>query len=316
MGILTEAASAPTQLQASLAAGLASISNNQTVSFQQYNKSVMVADGFVFWVASGSPVQVVGSLHRLSETVQEEDNTFGKNRIIFTTANEIDQFNTINPQTMWVGSLVTDGNTLLMSFNETAAVYQQAGLWHYSGDSVYPALQSQLVANANSLPTSPIVSNSLPIWLTQSSFAPVYPSFLVPDNITPPYIVAHVVPEATDVLGQFPTYTWPGVTSGTNNYLLPRSQLMVDRVHLTLYGFNNQKAIQYLSSLMDYSLNTDTFGFCNSPSIKDEKRVQSEIAVIAMKKTITIMASYYQSTADAVARKLILSASSSFTIGA
>ena len=63
-----------------------------------------------------------------------------------------------------------------------------------------------------------------------------------------------------------------------------------------------------MASLIDYSVNTDTFGFCNSPVIVDDKRTQVEISALAMKKHFTISASYYQSTADAIARRLILAA--------
>ncbi len=41
---------------------------------------------------------------------------------------------------------------------------------------------------------------------------------------------------------------------------------MRDKVRLTLYGLNNQQAIQFFQSLIDYSLNTDAFGFMNSPA--------------------------------------------------
>ena len=86
------------------------------------------------------------------------------------------------------------------------------------------------------------------------------------------------------------------------------TQLAKDRVRLTLYGFSNQLAIQYLVSLVEYSLDTENFGFGNSPAIRDAKRTQTELSVIAMKKVIDIDAWYLQSTSDAIARRLILSA--------
>jgi hypothetical protein len=89
---------------------------------------------------------------------------------------------------------------------------------------------------------------------------------------------------------------------------MPSSQLAKDRVRLTLYGLTNQQAIQFYASLIDYSLNTDNFGFGNSPVLKDAKRTQSELSVIAMKKTLDIDAWYFQTTSDAIARRLILSA--------
>src|SRR6202012_1175796 len=159
---------------------------------------------------------------------------------------------------------------------------------------------------------------SLPIWLGLAfefaadpplGDAAVFPSYFVPANITPAYVTAHMEPGETIAFGAFPNYAWPGTP--TPPYALqqmPSSQLMRDDVRLTMYGFNNQQAIQFYSALIDYSTNTDAFGFCNSPSIKDAKRTQVEIAAIAMQKMLQIKASYYQSTADAIARRLILSA--------
>ena len=307
MSILSESLLAPQGLQAVLDAGLETLSNQQTVTFTQYTKSVLSTDGYVFWVKSATTQNYVGSLHQVIEQHQDEDQIISINKIIFTSEQEITQFNTISPTTLWVGSWTTDGNTLQVVFNETAAIYRQAGLWHYSGDAVYPALQSQLINSITDLPTGPIVSNSLPIWLTQNSYAPVYPSYLIPENLVPPYLTVHIEPGDTKPLEQFPAYNTP-VNTGSNLYTLSSTQLMTDVVQLTLYGFTNQKAIQYLNSLFDYSLNTDNIGFCNSPSINDGKRKQTEIAALAMQKKITIVASYYQSTVDAVARRYILSA--------
>lgn len=315
MSLITEAGNAPTQLQASLAAGLAQISSDQTVPFQLYQKSTYPTDGYVFWVASGTVVEFKGSLHVLTDRKQEEDQTIAANKMVFTATQEVSQLNTIAPNTMWVGTWNVDGTSLQVVFSETGANYEQAGLWHYRGFAVYPALASQLITDPSDLPVEPIVSNSLPIWLTQTTFGttivPVYPSFLVPDNVVPPYIVVHIEPSLTEV-PSFPIYAWPGTIepdSGASPlHSLPSSQLARDNVKLTLYGFTNQQAIQYYAMLIDYSVNTDAFGFFNTPAIQDEKRTQVEIAAIAMKKTINIIAWYYQSTADAIARRLILSA--------
>jgi hypothetical protein len=339
MSLISEAAGAPTQMAAVLDAGVDQLSNNQTVSFQQYTKSTIPTDGYVFWVATGTTQQFKGSLHVLSERKQEEDQTLSANQFVFTAEEEVSQLNAISPGAMWVGTWQVDGAVLQVAFSATGFNYQQAGLWHYRGFAVYPALASQLVSSAASLPPGPIVSNSLPIWMGLSSqsavyppfgIAPVYPSFLVPDNIVPPYITAHIDPSQTIALQAFPLYGWPGVAqpvtqpSALGNFVLDQSrlsytaeplyslpswQLMRDTVRLTMYGFTNQQAIQFFAALMDYSVNSDDFGFCNSPAIVDDKRTQVEIAAIAMKKTVAIQASYYQGTADAIARRLILSAS-------
>ena len=316
MSIASEASNAPGSLQAALDAGLNALSNTQTVSFTTYNISTMPLDGYVFWIKSATSAEYIGSVHHIINRRQDHDQTIAENKIIFTSESEITEFNSVSPTTLLVGSWTVDGVQLQMVFNDQAALYVRSNLYHYSGDAVYPALAAQLIANIGDLPVGPIVSNSLPIWLTQNSFAPVYPSYLVPANVQPPYIAVHIPPEETEVLGQFPIYGWPGTAGGGTDPLhtIPSSQLMRDKVEFTLYGFTNAMAIQFLSSLEDYSLLTDNFGFCNSPAIRDDKRIQSEISAIAMKKSITILASYYQSTADAVARRLILSANCSISI--
>lgn len=317
MSAISEATQASPQMAAVLDAGVSTLSANQTITFQQYTKTILSPDGYVFWVATGKKCDFKGSLHYITDRHQDEDQTVAANQFIFTAEQEITQLNTVSPTTMWVGTWTVDKTSLQIVFADRGSFYQQADLWHYRGYAVYPAMASQLVNSAADLPVGPIVSNSLPIWLSQNSFAPVYPSFLVPDNIQPPYIVAHIDPEKTIALGAFPIDTWPGtpayVEGSPQLYELPISQLMQDDVRLTLYGFTNQMAWQYYRALMAYSINTDAFGFCNSPAIRDDKRTQVEIAALAMKKTIDIVASYYSGTADAIARRLILSASITIT---
>lgn len=312
MGIATEGLGAASNLQASLDAGITSISSNQQVTFTQYTKVTLSQDGYVFWV-KGSTQTYPGSLHYATDVHQNEDETIAINDVIFTSKEEITAFNTVLPSTTWIATYPADGGNIYIAFSERGRYYEQAGVWHYQGHAVYPTLQGQLVASDADLPVEPIVSNSLPIWLAQNGTYPVYPSFLVPENAAPPYIVAHIEPRDTEALGAFPMLVLPGVPEQPGNpatlYDWPSSQLMRDNVRLTLYGLNNQQAIQFLFQLMELSLDQDTFGFCNSPAIRDEKRTQAEIMAIAMKKCIEIQASYYLSTADALARRYILSAS-------
>ena len=310
----SEAASGGSQMQAALDAGLDQLSAEQVVVFQQYTKFALFSDASVFWIGSAVTQSAKGSLHFATDRHQNEDETYGSNEFIFSSEQEITALNTISPTTMFIGSWpFADGSQLQIAFSRRGRFYEEAQVWHYSGIAVRPAMQSQILASASSLPAGPIVSNSLPIWLAQNSMAPVYPSHLVPDNIVPPYIVAHVEPSQTQALGAFPMLAWPGViqpgTGGSPLHSLASSQLMRDEVRLILYGFTNLMALQFFRSLVDGSIDgTIPFGFGNSPSIQDEKRTQVEIAAVAQKKTIAISANYLQGAADVVARRLILSA--------
>lgn len=308
MPSIAESFTSQSQMAEGLAAGVNTLSLNQTVQFIRYEKSTLPTDGYVFYVNTGIVADVQGSLHYSTDRQQNEDETIDVNRVIFTGLSQIDAFNRACPDDLFIAEF----QGIRFSFSARGSFYQQANLYHYLGNAVYPALASQLVDGPGDLPVGPIVSNSLPIWLSQNSFAPVYPSYLVPANVQPPYITAHIDPGLTDT-PSFPVLRWPGTTTPNSGasplHDLPSSQLMRDNVRLTLYGFTNQQAIQYYASLIDYSMNTDAFGFGNSPAIRDEKRTQAEIAAIAMKKTLNIVAWYYQSTADAIARRLLLSAS-------
>ncbi|KGC12896.1 hypothetical protein DM48_372 [Burkholderia gladioli] len=308
MPSIAESLGTQSQLASTLAAGVDQISQSQEITFTRYSQSVLASDGYVFWVNTGQTQTVKGSLHQVTDQQQNEDETIDINRIIFTALDPIDDFNTVAPTDLFIGEI--DG--IKFSFNARGSLYRQANLYHYVGNAVYPALASQLIDSAADLPAGPIVSNSLPIWLAQSTpQLPIYPSYLVPANVVPPYVVAHIEPDATEA-PSFPDYVWPGTvvpnSGGSPLHNLPSSQLAKDRVRLTMYGLNNQQAIQFYASLIDYSLNTDNFGFGNSPAIKDAKRTQSELNVIAMKKTLDIDAWYFQTTSDAIARRLILEA--------
>ena len=89
------------------------------------------------------------------------------------------QFNVVEPQRMWLGSWPIPGSPPLeVAFSQRGNYFEQANIWHYSGFAVFPTLKTQVIASASDLPSGPIVSNSLPIWLSYNAFVPVYPSFL------------------------------------------------------------------------------------------------------------------------------------------
>jgi hypothetical protein len=289
-------------IRAVLEDGIASISANQVVTFQKYVKKVLPIDGFVFWLA-GETISVAGGFHYASNTDQTEDETIAINSVIFNTTTPIFEFNSIDEQTLYIAHY--DG--IRFAFSKRGPFYEQAGVYHYEGNAVYSALATQLVENLYDLATyEPIVSNSLPAWLTIREYNPVwlqnnnpgiylYPSYLVPFNIPPPYGVVHIEPSQTAAI-----QAAPKLTINSTHY-----QLAMDRVRITFYGLTNAQVMDFVDTVNQYTVDTDVLGIMNIPTVRDEKRPQSEIQAIAMKKTIEYDVSYYQQRIRDVARQLI-----------
>lgn len=316
MTAAAEAFGQQSPIKATLDRGIEQLSEVTTVTFTRYNKMVLSDDGSVFWVATGTTKTVKGSFHYATDRFQDEDQTIGANQVIFTSELEVTEFNVVTPSGMWIGTwAIADSPALKVVFGGRGRYAPEADIWHYVGYAVYPAMETQILSSAGDIPTGPIVSNSTPIFRTLGTIpaasltVPVYTSYLVPDNAAPPYVVVHVGEGDTEVIGGFPVHQpWPGTPSppyALQN--LPSQQLCRDKVRLTLYGFNNQLAIQYRDMLVDAS-GLATFGFANTPAIRDAKRTQREIATVAQKKMIEVEANYYQATADAAGRRLILQA--------
>jgi hypothetical protein len=254
---------------------------------------------------NSTTLNVQGSLHVLSERRQNEDETAGYNRVILTSANPVVDFNNASPSTMYLATL-SDGTQY--SFSSRGAYYQNADMYHYVGTAVLPAVSNQLITSPNQLLPDAIVSNSLPFWLSLNTYAPpypgfttnglyLYPSFIVPDNIVPPYGVVHIDPNNTETYQSAPVY----------DASLTPSSLTKDVVKVTLYGLNNSLSHNFLDCVLQYSFDTNNIGMGNMPVIRDEKRTQTEMAIIAQKKTIIFEVWYQQTTIRDLARQMILS---------
>jgi len=280
-------------LQSALTTGLDAISQNQIIEFTQYTLLILPVDGYVFWVKTGNVISVKGSIHVAVDQQQNQDETLGINHVIFTSEQEVNPFNDVSPTTMYIGTF----EGLKFAFNNQRNFYRQASLWHYRGNAVYPAMETQLLDSATGFDVdTAIVSNSLPIWLALNDKCPMYPSFLVSPNIVPPYASVDIT--ATTALQTAP---WIDLDSTHN-------QLCTENVLITLYGLRNPEALDFQDYLYNDSVLNGNWGLMNAPAIVDEKRTQSEMSIIAQKKSLSLSVSYYQSRAQDVARQLILTA--------
>ena len=316
MPTISEAANAVSQGNSDIT-GLNLTSRWQNITFFQYTRYVLPLDGYVFWLKTQATT-IAGSLHVTVQKRQEEDQYPAVNTAIFSTGREVEVFNEINPDTIWVAEY----NGAKFAFSRVD-VYEAANLFHYTGTAVYPSMATQLVDTGSQLdPSQIVVSNSLPAWLALKDYNPVwlvpanpgitlYPSFLVPMNVVPPYGVVDIDSRNTEALQPIPlikvrtiTPGNPVVVKGADHY-----QLAKDRVKVTLFGVTNDAALDFLDLVNQYSLYEDTIGIMRSPAImRDEKQTHPELGIIAMKKTIEWEVSYYQTRMNYVARQLILHA--------
>ena len=309
MGILPSPEHNVSELSDAIDQAVEQLDLNQEIQFQTYSRVVLPIDGYVFWKPSTPAVTVKGSLHFTQNQEQNEEETFGLAQVVMTTRHRLVEFDSMPPNQLLVGSwMSTDGNTRFrFTLSAQNGRYRAAGLWHYSGRSVPPALAIQLLDQDGTIdPSRAITSNSLALWLelnTYKSFwssqfkTPVtlYPSDLVEPNLIPPYGVVHIGGNDTRALQSAP-YLDASYSSW---------QLAADRVRVTLYGLQSDEAIAFHNAVLAYSRDTDNFGIMNMPIPRDDKRIEPGMQAIAMKKTIEYEVSYIQARVAQVARELI-----------
>lgn len=340
MATADEALGSKTPLGSGLAAGVEAISLNQVVTFTRYRRLVLPLDGYVFWVrasilgpsaliGSALPNRVFpnqaasaltpartfdakGSLHYLTDTRQEASETYAANRVTFTALEEVTDLSEVAPDELWIGEF--DG--LRFAFSSRNSFYRQADLYHYVGFAVYADMATQIIDDPRGFDSrNVIVSNSLPAWLALNGYNPgygfgnpsltLYPSFLVPNNLEPPYAAVDIPPELTRAMASAPRI---------NPLTSSHSQLCTDTVRITLWGTRNFSALDFVDCVNQYSVDRGIIGIMNVPVVRDEKRTQSELGTIAQKKTVEFEVSYVQERVNDVALQIIRSAVPSFTV--
>jgi len=289
--------------------GLRTLSLDEEITFVQYKKKVMPLDGYIFWLRL-QEIKIKGSLHYSSNSEQRIDENITINRFVFTTGYEVTQFNDIDKQTIWIGEF----QDIKFAFSQRGFFYSAAKLFHYSGDGIYPVMQNMLVDLGSELDDATlIVSNSLPAWLTIVDYLPIwlelpnprvtlYPSYLTDDNIIPPYGSVHIEPRETMAYQTRPFL----------NQVSHYSDLASDHVTVTLFGLTNLEATAWLNTVLQYSYDYNVIGMMDMPIIQDEKQIQNEINVIAMKKIIHFTVSYNQRRMEDITRQMIVSAKMEF----
>jgi len=295
--VTAAAAAESTPMKTVLTDGVSVLSNDESLTFTLYQRSILPLDGFVFWIRADllvtpppvTSLVIKGAVHRSVSNQQDEDQTQSLNHLIFTTDTRVDDFNLLDSSQMWVCTI--EGSPF--SFASMLDKFVSAGLYHYRGDSISPIVRGQMINSSDELNLNELViSNSLPLLMQLSQYCPVYPAFLVPSNIAPPYAVI-------DVRETIAIQSAPSIDPDN------RWQFVRDTVRATLIGLNNHVALKYRDYIVNAALTYENFGVTNIPVVKDVKMLQSEINALAMKKTIDFEVNYYQQTANDIALQLI-----------
>lgn len=338
MATVSEALGTQSPIAAALRTGTLTISANQTIRFTKYVRLILPLDGYAFWVradmvsqgalynamalnrvAFNQPIAIEesatvedaqGSLHFSTDLKQEETQTQSTNRMVFTSVQEVKNLNEIGPLVMFIAEVAG----VRFAFSSRGSFYDQAKLWHYVGTAVQSDMDPQIVDSPVGFSRALVVSNSLPLWLALNNYVPfygfgnpsipLYPSFLVPANLPPPYAAVHIDPGGTQALASAPRL---GATSS-------HSQLTQDRVRVTLFGVRNDAALDFLDCVLQRSADYGEFGLMNMPVVRDDKRPQVEIAALGQKKIIDFDISYHQTRMNDIARQIITSAVPSYFI--
>lgn len=297
------AANTGTQLSTVLQAAVETISSGQEITFRLYVRQVLPLDGFVYWInaeiitpdeltrmgiTNPFTTTIKGSLHRQVVTEQSATSSRDVNNIIFTPITKADDFNIEDPNVIYLGEY--EGTQF--AFSRMESRYTQSGIFHYRGMAILPTMRSQIIDSPDEISDEQILSNSTPIWLSLKNFATVYPSFLVPSNLKPPYIAA-------DVRNTLPLQMAATVLGNT------RYQFAQDSVRVTLYGFSNQMALEFVDYVVNKALEDEEFGITNVPIVSDAKSNQVEINALAKKKIVDFVVNYYQATTRDISHQLI-----------
>lgn len=303
MPSLNELSRAKTDLNASLVQGQNDFSH-PAVTFTKYVRKVLPLDGFIFWVKASilsddpdsepDTKTVKGYLHLTTESIQDEEQLYDKNVVTFTAQSDIDPFNDIGAEVLYIGEFYG----IRFAFSRRSGLNEPANIYHYTGNAIYPHMLSQIVDSPDGIDLADVVvSNSLPIWLTLSDFMPMYPAMLSVQNLAPPYATVKCG-EPVPVAGAF------YLDDKQNQY-----QLVSEDVTITVTGLRNAAVEDFLLYVQQYTLSEQAeMGVMNIPVVQDERVTQNELNIIAMRKKVKFKVNYYQQRMRNVARSLITSA--------
>ena len=252
-------------------------------------------------------VKVQGSLHYDSMTEQRADATVDSSTVIFTSLSEIQEFNQIGPDFLYIAAY----RDIRFAFSSRGYLYEQADLYHYVGKAIYSTTATQVIDDIEDFDPEVFNSNSIPIWMFMNYYVPpfeggltcpfqLFPAFLVDGNTPTPFGSIEVV--RTDPLHPVPVL----------GRRMQADHLCRDRVTIHMYGAGNRLASDFREFVEQFSVVENKIGIATTGAITDANHIQSELQVIAQRKSITFEVNYLQSVSRDMARQYIVKAKVNF----
>ncbi len=284
--------------------GVDFLKDGQTISFTTYRRAVLPFEGFVYWIKlHGGEKSIESMIHKTDELYQEEDSFRNESTILITTRESLFNFS-------------QDGIDEIKVFNYQDSLYvlrktgenaDQSGIYHNMAHIVEPQMQNTFLDTEDDFRNRNMqFSSSVPLFIMFSmglfdlfqDHYDMYPGWLTPYNKKPPYISINV--SDTEALSSATAYE----TVDGNTYI---GKLVTEKVTFTLYGYDNEQIMIFLSDLEKWSMVYNYVGFMSSPAIVDEIHSKVETGTVALKKTIEVDISYIQMAklSEALKEKII-----------
>jgi len=273
------------ELDNTLFEGYQQLSGNQKITFTRYVSKILPIDGWHFWVKAElldgetEPFNKVvsGTLHQSVNQTQEATKSNAITSIILTVNQPIDLLKEVNQESMWLGEY--DGSKF--SFNIQNAFYDNANQFHYAGDAVYIENSDAFIDDINDLNLDDtVITNCIPLFIALNDQVQIYPAFLNPTNLKPPYATIEVKQTT-------------GVAAGITFNEFDDSKLMQwDKVELSIFGLRKKQLSDFLKYLTTKQLETEAFGIYWLPSIQNENIPQSEVNILTNKKVLSFDVNY------------------------
>jgi hypothetical protein len=261
--------------------------------FRKFLRRRALADGRVFIVLAtllpedktegDHEYNIMGVMHYDNDVKQNVDETPTRNLVVFACDRPV-PFWGVAGDSEYISSSVGDGLQYIV-FDRQTQTFQQSGIHQYTGRELFPANRSQIIETGEQLQRllNVTVSNSLPKLLKIAPDRVKFPSYLIPSDLTPPYIVVHV-----DTASTTPLHWAPTVDRTGSEY-----QHMRETVYFICYGLDDQEVSAFTREIRDWcEAPSHEMGLTVAPTVQESLRTQSELNILAMKKVIKMEVNY------------------------